>query len=72
MIKRSMPAESFFGFDNVEDLIEKCVQKIRKVLEDCHFLDSEVIKELEEVIHTQETIKKRIKLVLENQGKYST
>ena len=62
-----MPAENLFGLDNIEHVIEKCVQKIRHVL-DGHYLHPHDVKELQEVIDYQKRIKKRLKLVLENPG----
>lgn len=69
-----MPAgvstEGIFDFDDVEGMIDKCVTKLRKILEHCKcfLVEQELLEKLHDVIEYQFKIKQHVKLVLESQS----
>ena len=69
---KAMPAglsESFFNFENVEGMIDKCVEKLKNILDRWRcYLVKEDLKELQDVIDYQVKIKQHIKLGLDSQG----
>ncbi|CAB4035598.1 serine threonine- kinase CTR1-like isoform X2, partial [Paramuricea clavata] len=69
---KAMPAglsESILDFDNVEGMIDKCVEKLKNILDRWRcYLVKEDLKELQDVIDYQVKIKQHIKLGLDSQG----
>ena len=69
---RAMPAdlsEGIVDFVNIEGMIDKCVVKLKNILDRwrSYFLEDD-LKEFEDILEYQRRIKTRVKLVLDNQG----
>ena len=69
---KAMPAgltESILDFDNVEGMIDKCVEKLKNILDRWRCLnlveEDLVYKELQDIIVYQVKIKQHVKLVLD-------
>ena len=66
--------ENILDFDNVEDMIDKSLVKLEKILNrwQREFLDEDLYKELQDVIKYQIKIKQHVKILLDShasQGK---
>ena len=67
-----MPAgirEGIVDFENVEEMIDKCVVKLKNILDRwrSYFLEDD-LKEFKDILEYQGRIKSHVKLVLDNQN----